>query len=295
MTQKITPSMWFDHTAREAVDFYVRIFPDAEVTEIAHYPTEGLLDFQKELAGQELEIQFRLGNQEFSAINAGPEFSINPSISMMLHFDPSSDGHAKDHLDELWTGLGEGGTVLMELDEYDFSPHYGWLQDRYGMTWQLLLARPDSQPRPFVMPSLLFTSGSAKAQQAINLYTALFPDSGIGVVAPYPESSDFASGSLMYADFRLAGQWFIAMDGGGLHDFTFNEGVSLIASCADQEEIDRLWNVLSTVPSAEQCGWCKDEFGVSWQIVPANMAELMKRPHAFEKMLAMHKLVIADF
>lgn len=295
MSQKIIPSLWFDHTAREAVDFYVRVFPDAQVTSVARYPDEGLADLQKEFAGEELEIQFRLGNQAFSAINAGPEFAINPSISMMLNFDPDADDHAREHLDELWDALGEGGAVLMELRDYDFSPRYGWLKDRYGMTWQLILGHAAGQSRPFIVPSLMFPHNAAQAHQAIELYTSLFEDSGVGMAAPYPADSGAQPGSLMYADFRLSGQWFAAMDAGGPQDFTFNEAVSLIARCSDQAEIDRLWAVLSTVREAEQCGWCKDQFGVSWQIVPQNMDELMSHPGAYEAMMSMHKLVIADF
>lgn len=295
MSQKLTPSLWFDHSAREAVDFYVSVFPDAEVTTVARYPSEGLADFQKDFAGQELEIQFRLGNQGFSAINAGPEFTINPSISVLLNFDPDADEHARQHLDELWAGLGAGGEVLMALDEYDFSPRYGWLRDRYGMTWQFFLGAPGRPQRPLVTPSLMFPHDAARAHRAIELYTSLFDDSGAGRAVPYPPDAGQAPNSLMYADFRLAGQWFSAMDSGEPQDFTFNEGVSLIVQCADQAEIDRLWAVLSTVPEAEQCGWCRDQFGVSWQIVPRDLDELMTHPGAFQAMMSMHKLVIADF
>ena len=104
-----------------------------------------------------------------------------------------------------------------------------------------------------------------------------------------------ADGSIMYSDFQLAGQWFVIMDAGGPQECTFNEGVSLVVNCADQAEIDRLWDALSAVPEAEQCGWCKDRFGVSWQIVPQNMDELMAIPHSYEALLRMHKIVIADF
>ncbi|SER71391.1 Glyoxalase superfamily enzyme, possibly 3-demethylubiquinone-9 3-methyltransferase [Propionibacterium cyclohexanicum] len=295
MPQKIIPSLWFDHTAREAVDFYLRAFPDAEEITVTRYPHEGLLDFQQEFAGQELEITFRLGDMTFSAINAGPEFAINHSISMMLHFDPRTDADARRHLDELWAALGEGGTALMELDSYDFSAHYGWLRDRYGMTWQLILSNPDSEPRPFITPSLMFPHNKAQGHEAIELYTSLFENSRVGTVAPYPPEAEMADGSIMYSDFQLAGQWFVIMDAGGPQECTFNEGVSLVVNCADQAEIDRLWDALSAVPEAEQCGWCKDRFGVSWQIVPQNMDELMAIPHSYEALLRMHKIVIADF
>ena len=153
MTQKITPNLWFDGNAKEAVDYYVSVFPESKIISMEHYPNseaEGLADFQKDLAGKVLTVEFELNGQGFVAINAGPEFK-------------------------------------------------------------------------------------------------------------------------------------------------FNEAVSFAVTCKDQEEIDYYWEKLSAVPESEQCGWCKDKFGLSWQIVPENMGELMSRPGAFAKLMDMHKLVIADF
>jgi predicted 3-demethylubiquinone-9 3-methyltransferase (glyoxalase superfamily) len=80
----------------------------------------------------------------------------------------------------------------------------------------------------------------------------------------------------MFTDFKLAGQWFVAMDSGHEHRFQFNEAVSFMVYCTDQAEIDYYWNKLSADPSAEQCGWLKDQYGVSWQIVPADLDEMME-------------------
>ncbi|WP_374700217.1 VOC family protein [Arthrobacter sp. JCM 19049] len=99
----------------------------------------------------------------------------------------------------------------------------------------------------------------------------------------------------MYSDFTLKGQTFSAMDSGVEMAFTFTPGVSLEVACRDQFEIDALWEALSAVPKAEQCGWLTDRFGVSWQIVPQNMGELMQRPGAFEKLMGMKKIVIDEF
>ena len=148
--QKIVPNLWFDGNAQEAVDYYVSVFPNSKVLNTSYYPEEGLLDFQRPLAGKELTIDFELNGNQFTAINAGPEFK-------------------------------------------------------------------------------------------------------------------------------------------------FNEAVSFSIACDDQEEIDYYWEKLSHVPEAEQCGWCKDQFGLSWQVVPKDMGTLMQRPNAFEHMLNMKKLVIADF
>lgn len=148
--QKVTPCLWFNGVAKEAVDYYVGVFPGGKIVETAYYPTEGLLDFQKALAGKELTIDFELAGVRFTALNAGPEFM-------------------------------------------------------------------------------------------------------------------------------------------------FNESVSFVVECKDQEEIDYFWERLSKVPEAEQCGWCKDQFGLSWQIVPEDMGTYMKRPGAFAKLLQMKKLKIAEF
>jgi len=300
MKQKITPNLWFDGNALEAVEFYVAAFPESSIGTKSYYPEsaeEGLADFQLELAGQVLTIDFEQGGQPFVAINAGSEFQFNPVISFMLNFDPSKDPQAEDHLDELWQQLLEGGDVLMPLEAYPFSKRYGWVRDRYGLTWQLILTDPAGAPRPFIIPSLLFTGQNTnRAEEAIQFYVSVFEDARVGELAYYPEDTGPAKkGALMFGDFTLAGQWFAAMDSGVDQAFTFNEAVSLSVACKDQAEIDYFWDKLSSDTQFEQCGWCKDKFGVSWQIVPENIEVLMARPDAFAHMMDMKKIVIKDF
>jgi predicted 3-demethylubiquinone-9 3-methyltransferase (glyoxalase superfamily) len=300
MAQKITPNLWFDHNAKEAVDFYVSVFPDSKIVRTMNYPDsaeEGLADFQLELAGQVVTIEFELGGYGFAAINAGSEFKVNPSISFMVNFDPSRDKQAREHLDELWGKLIDGGEALMPLDEYPYSKRYGWVKDRYGVTWQLILTDPEGEPRPFIIPALMFGDGVVnKAEEAMKFYLSVFKDAKQGAVARYPEDTGPAKkGSVMFADLTLEGQWFAIMDSGVEQDFTFNEAVSLAVMCKDQDEIDYYWEKLSSDPKAEVCGWCKDKYGLSWQVEPENVAELMKKPGAFAKMMKMSKLVIAEF
>lgn len=300
MPQKITPNLWFDGNAREAVDFYVSAFPGGKVGSTAYYPksaAEGLADFQLEMAGKVLTVDFEVGGFRLVAINAGPEFAFNPSISFMLNFDPSRDGRAGEHLDELWNRLMDGGEALMPLGAYPFSKRYGWVRDRFGLSWQLILTNPDGEPRPFLLPSLMFSGEyNNRAEEAIHYYLSVFKDARWGTVARYADDTGPAkAGSLMFADFTLAGQWFAAMDSGVEQDFHFNEAVSLSIACQDQAEIDHFWEKLSAVPEAEQCGWSKDRFGVSWQVVPANMEALMNQPHAFATLMRMHKIEIAKF
>jgi len=300
MKQKITPNFWFDGNAKEAVEFYVSAFPGSKILSTDFYPNsteEGLADFQLELAGKVLSIDFELGQQKFLAINAGSEFQFNPSISFMVNFDPSRDDQAREHLDELWGKLIDGGQALMPLQAYPYSERYGWVKDRYGLTWQLMLTDPSGDPRPFIIPSLMFTGKNANhAEEAIRFYISLFEDAKVGELAYYPEKTGPAKkGSLMFGDFMLANQWFAAMDSAVENDFTFNEAVSFMVSCKDQDEIDTFWEKLSSDPQFEQCGWLKDKYGLSWQIVPENLDELMGRPDAFAHMMEMKKLVIEDF
>jgi len=300
MKQKITPNLWFDGNAEEATEFYVSAFPGSKIVSRTYYPNsaeEGLADFQLDLAGQVLTVEFELAEQRFVSINAGPDFKFNPSISFMVNFDPAIDDQASEHLDDLWQKLSEGGKALMPLQSYPFSQRYGWVEDRYGLSWQLILTDPEGDPRPFIIPSLMFTGENINhAEEAINFYVSIFEDARVGELARYPEDTGPAKqGSVMFGDFMLANQWFAAMDSGAEQDFTFNEAVSFSVDCKDQAEIDYFWANLSSDPQFEQCGWCKDKYVLSWQIVPENMDELMEKPDAFACMMVMKKIIIADF
>jgi predicted 3-demethylubiquinone-9 3-methyltransferase (glyoxalase superfamily) len=266
----ITPHLWFDTQAGEAADFYVSVFPDSEVTSrtVIHDSPSGDAE----------NVSFRLWGQDFLAISAGPQFTINPSISFIVNVDPSRVDDAADEVDRIWAALSDGGQVLMELGEYPFSPRYGWVQDRYGVSWQVMLTNPDGEPRPPILPALLFVGDAAgKAEAARELYTGLFEDSELGALVLRPEDAGAErTGTVLFSDFRLGDTWLTAMDSADpAHNFGFNEAVSLVVTCADQAEIDLMWEALSAVPAAERCGWCKDRFGVSWQIVPEALGRLM--------------------
>ncbi|MCG6988225.1 MAG: VOC family protein [Gemmatimonadetes bacterium] len=286
--QKITPHLWFDTQAKEAAAFYVSAFGgDSSITSAT--PIRDTPSGDVEMVG------FRLLGYDFMSISAGPMFTFNPSISFMVHFDPSR----RDALDALWARLAEDGTALMPLGAHPFSERYGWIEDRYGVTWQLM-SSPAAADRSAIMPSLLFTgSVCGKAEEAMRLYTSIFPDSGTGTVARYgADQAPNREGTVMFEDFTILGQWFAAMDSALEHDFSFNEAISLVVGCDTQEEIDRYWEKLSAVPEAEQCGWCKDRYGVSWQIVPSALGRLMggtedQRARVTKAFLEMKKFDIA--
>ncbi len=301
MSQRIIPNIWCDRNAEEVAAFYASVFDETSFRVTARYPTEGLPDFQREFAGQAVLVDVDLSGFRISLINAGSEFRPTPAISFLVSVDARRFGGdplaARAWINRTWTRLGEEGLALMDIGEYPFSALYGWVEDKYGVSWQLKLTDPAREPVPLIIPMLTFGGPmQSKAKEAVELYTALLPDSGIDRVVEYPVTLiPDADDTVRYADFRLAGQAFGIMDSQVDQDFAFTPGVSLQVDCDGQEEIDRLWDALSAVPAAEQCGWLTDRFGVSWQIVPSNMAELMQRPHAYAHMMRMKKLVIADF
>lgn len=271
--QKITPHLWFDNEAREAVTFYTSIFPNSKISHINtihEVPTPtGDCDI----------ISYELCGQPFMAINAGPLFKFNPSISFFVNFDPSIDKDAVKNFDALWEKLSHDGTVLMPLDEYPFSKHYGWIQDKYGLSWQLILLGPEKDKRPAIVPSLLFVGAVVgRAEEAFHFYSSVFNNSAQGIVARYGKSQEpDKEDTLMYSDFTLNGQWFAAMDSAYKHEFAFNEAISFVIPCETQKEIDYFWEKLSADPQSEQCGWLKDKFGVSWQVWPTVMGEMMSQ------------------
>ncbi len=288
--QRIVPNLWFDHKAAEAADYYSRVFPDTRVVETVHYPTEGLLDFQKEFAGDVLTVAFEIQGHRFMGINAGPDVTLNPSISFMVNFPPDQQAD----LDAAWEALADSGEVRLPLGEYPYSDRYGWVQDRYGVNWQLCLA--DASLPPFIVPNLMFTEAVPdRAGEAIDFYTSVFGGKVLAVYHYEDEGQEAAEGSVQFGTFELLGQRFATMDAPVAQGFTFNFGVSLMVSCADQAELDRYWAQLSHVPEAEQCGWCKDQFGLSWQLVPADLDRLMAKPGAYEKLMGMKKIEVAAF
>lgn len=299
--QKFTPSIWCQGTADEAAEFYVNAFSQfpggAEILTTVQYPDSGLLDFQKHLAGQTLTVDMAVAGFKIVLINAGEEFSPNPAISFMLNFDAVRDPQAIAHLDAVWAALNVDGKVLMPLQSYPFSEYYGWVQDKFGVSWQLILSRPEENPGPAVITSLMF--GGAAQNQAVpaqEYYVGIFPHSKLGDRAPYGQQTGPATAdAVMFSQFQLDGQWIFAMDSGVTQDFTFNEGISLIYEAHGQQELDAMWAALSAVPEAEACGWLKDKFGVSWQIIPDNLGELMSKPGAYEKLMGMKKINIAEF
>ena len=260
----ITPHLWFDRDAVEAAELYTSVLPDSRVTDVT--------TLRNTPSGDTDVVTFELCGQRFQAISAGPLFRFTPAISFAVRC-----GSAEE-VDRLWEVLADRGNALMPLGEYPFSERFGWTEDRYGLSWQLM-AVGDEPIGQRIVPMLLFTGEvCGRAEEAMRFYASVFPDSEVGEIARYgADAAPDAEGTVMYGSFTVAGQELAAMDSAHTHEFGFNEAVSLMVGCDSQEELDRYWEQLSALPEAEQCGWLKDRFGVSWQIVPNQLDEYLAR------------------
>jgi predicted 3-demethylubiquinone-9 3-methyltransferase (glyoxalase superfamily) len=263
MKQKITSHLWFDKEAREAAEFYTSVFKNSK--------TKDTTTLHNTPSGDTEILTIELLGQEFTLISAGPLFKFNPSVSFLVACS------TKEETDTFRNELSKGGKALMDLGTYPFSQRYGWIQDKYGLSWQLMFfgAR---EIRQRIIPTLMFVGNVAgKAEEAINFYVSVFHNAAVGDIMRYGKGEEpDVEGTIKHASFILEGQEFAAMDSSRAHNFAFNEAISFMVHCETQEEVDYYWERLSADPKAEQCGWLKDKFGLSWQVVPNVMDEMMK-------------------
>jgi len=257
---RITPALWFDKGAKEPAEFYTTLFPRSKVTSAITLQTP---------AGSCDVVTFELAGQPFSANSAGPTF--NPSISLYVKLP------TKEEVTALWEKLSPGGQVLMPLDAYPFSDHFGWVVDKYGLSWQVSYDKGRKILQTTITPMFLFVGTvCGKAEEAVSLYTSIFRNSQTLSVSRHGASeAPDKEGTIKHATFQIESMEFSAMDSAHDHRFAFNEAISFQVLCDTQEEIDYYWEKLSADPAAEQCGWLKDRFGVSWQIIPATLGEMM--------------------
>ena len=256
MESKIYPCIWFDGQAQQAAETYCSVFSDSKI-----------------VSTNPMVVIFEIMGKKFMALNGGPVYTPNPSISFFITCS------SKEELDNAWKKLIEDGKALMPLDTYPWSDHYGWLEDKYGVSWQLTTGTPGEISQPDAFPSLLFTGEqNGKAEEAINFYTSLFENSKVEVISRYQPGEHDIEDHIKYARFSVNGQRISVMDSSHNHAFGFSPGVSMVVNCETQEEIDYLWLNLTEGGKESRCGWCQDSFGVSWQIVPTILAELMSDP-----------------
>lgn len=279
MKNNIFPCLWFDTEGNEAARFYTEIFGGKVTVDTPSV------------------INFELFGQRFMILNAGPQFEKNASVSFMVLCE------TEEEVERFWKPLAEKGIVLMELGEYPWSKKYGWVRDRFGVTWQVYLGEKQGEQR--IIPTMMFIhQNNGKAMEAMQFYTGIFPNSKIGGVLKYGEEgneSHDVAGNVQHAHFEIDGYSFFCMDNSYDHKFDFNEAISIVVMTDDQAETDHLWNSLTAGGGRpSMCGWLKDQYGVSWQVVPKKLIELMNHSDLFkakkvvEKMMTMQKIEIAD-
>jgi predicted 3-demethylubiquinone-9 3-methyltransferase (glyoxalase superfamily) len=238
----IYPCLWFDGNAKDAVDFYCSVFDNSVIT------------YENQMV-----VIFESSGQKFMCLNGGPEFTINPSVSFYVLCE------TEEEINRLWKNLLEGGFELMPLDKYKWSKKYVWLQDKFGVNWQLSYGGMEKTGQK-ISPVLMFTDKQAgKAEQAVRFYTSVFTGSGVIGIVKYDKDDNDVEGTVKHAEFTLNNQAFMAMDSSFMYQFSFNEAVSLVVDCETQEEIDYFWERLTERGEEIQCGWLKDKFGVSFE------------------------------
>lgn len=255
MKNVIYPCIWFDNQGAEAAEFYCEVFHDTKIKSRTAMVTT-----------------FSIKGKQFMALDGGPIFKPNPSISFFVICE------SEEEINHSWTKLSESGKALMPLNTYPWSERYGWIQDKYGVSWQLSLGL-SGQEKADIFPALMFTGEqNGNAEKAINFYTSLFPDSSIDLIARYEPGEGDIEGHIKHAQFHINGYKMAAMDSALSHGFNFNEGVSIVINCDTQKEIDFYWLNLIEGGKESMCGWCQDAFGVWWQIVPAPLEKWMRDP-----------------
>ncbi len=237
-----------------------------------------------------MNMTFTLEGQDFMALNGGPVYKFTPAISLYVKCETPQE------INRLWKKLSVGGSVLMPLDKYPFSERFGWLNDKYGLSWQFNLESGGQK----ITPLLMYVGKQAgKAEEAMKFYVSLFKDSRISAISRYRSGEGDIEGYVNHGVFSLNGQEFFAMESTLPHLFTFTPAFSLLVNCDTQEEIDHFWENLSEGGMEVQCGWLTDKYGVSWQIVPTVLGKLMtdkdpkKAGQVMQALLQMKKLDIA--
>jgi len=263
MKNLIYPCLWFDGNAKTAAEYYCSVFSNSVIT-----------------ADTPMVVTFELDGTKFMGLNGGPQFKPNPAISFYVTLE------SKEQVERAWRLLADDGSILMPLDKYDWSELYGWVQDRFGVNWQLSLGEMNEVEQRFV-PLLMFCGEQqGNASKAMDYYVSVFRDSAITFAANYAPGQVAHDATVVHARFRLLGHpIFMAMDSGVPQPFTFNEGVSLVIDCETQEEVDYYWARLTEGGEESRCGWLKDRFGVSWQVVPSILPKLLSDPQRAERVM----------
>lgn len=256
MKELITPCLWFDGQAQEAAAFYCTQYVNAKI--VAQSP---------------VVTEIEVSGHNITLLDGGPKYQPNASISLFYICE------TEEEINRIWDAFIKEGTVLMPLDTYDWSKKYGWINDKYGISWQFSLGKIEEVGQK-ITPSLMFTGDQyGRAEEAIDHYSSIFKDPKLDGILRYGKNeAPDEEGKVKHAQLALNGQKFMFMESALPHDFTFSEGVSLTIHCETQDEIDYYWEKLTENGEESMCGWLKDKFGVSWQVIPNILSKIMSDP-----------------
>lgn len=276
MKNSIYPCLTLKNKVAEAADFYINTFGEGKIIQTTHYV-----------------IVIELSGQKLMLLNEGPSSQPNAAISFMVISEEPEE------TERYWNKLTDGGKIFMPLDSYPWSVKYGWVEDQYGVSWQLFTGSKNAAGQKFC-PSFMFTgANTGKATSAVHFYTSLFPNSSVENILEYGKNDGDIPGLVKHAQFKINDFIVTAMDSSADHRVAFTDALSFVVNCDTQAEIDNYWDALTANGGQEvACGWLIDKYGVSWQIVPKILEELMKNPERAERVMnalvRMKKLIIAD-
>ncbi len=261
--KRIVPNLWFDKNAEEAVNFYTSLFPNSKICSTSRFGKEGF-EHHGMPEGTLMTIEFEISDQKFVALNGGPVFKFNESVSFFVYCE------SLERIEFLYQKFSEGGNINMPLDKYDWSEKYAWVKDRFGVSWQLDVDKMKSPQK--ILPALLFVNEKFdRIKEAVKFYSSIFDNSKVLMEVAYQKEESSLNGPIQFAQFRLTDYLFNAMSSNLKHEFDFNEAISFIINCESQEEVNYYWEKLTDGGSESMCGWLKDKFGVSWQVIPTEM------------------------
>lgn len=274
MKENITPCLWYNGQAQEAAALYCSVFTDAKIT-----------------AQSPIVTAINVSGHNITLLDGGPMYKPNPSISFFYICEK------EDELNNIWNAFSKEGTVLMALDKYPWSEKYGWINDKFGISWQIALGNISDVGQK-ITPCFMFTGKQyGRADEAIAHYSSIFKNVKVDGILRYGANElPDQQGKVKHAQLALNDQKFMIMESAAPHNFTFTEGISLTIHCETQKEIDYYWEKLTESGAESMCGWLKDKFGVSWQIIPTVLSKIMSDPakagKAAQAFMSMRKLNI---
>jgi predicted 3-demethylubiquinone-9 3-methyltransferase (glyoxalase superfamily) len=264
--QKIVPFLWFEKDLKAITEFYSAVFPGTVVK------SGGQLDDTPSGVAQMATIE--IYDVSFNLMTAGPYLPFNPTVSFIVSCESTEE------VDDLWSKLTASGKVLMEMASYPFADKYGWVQDQYGVSWQIMFSSTMKAPQK-VTPTLMFAGDACgRAEEAVNFYTSVFHNSHIDYVQKYGEPGDpetiETNGVIKHSGFTIENFHMALMDSGRKSPLSFEQAISFVVNCDTQAEVDYYWDKLTEGGKEVQCGWLSDKFGLPWQVVPTAMERMMR-------------------